>query len=167
MISNANVYLAIAEQALMESKRLDEAARMPKPDGNPGFVVTYDPEHTSFKQSLIAMVFAGIYLEAWLYVVGVGRLGKDEYMKIERKHYEEKLQALGVTDIETLATCKRFREARNDLVHEKAIEPLAIDETVFRTAQQEAEIAVSFVRYIVGLLRAPLTLAAADAGRRH
>jgi hypothetical protein len=163
MISNANVYLAIAERALAESKRLDEAARIPKPDGNPGFVITYDPEHTSFKQSLIAMVFAGIYLDALLYVAGVSQLGKDEYMKIDRKHYEEKLRALGVTDTETLARCKRFREARNDLVHEKAIEPLAIDGTAFRTAQQEAEIAVSFVRSIVGLLRAPLTLASADA----
>lgn len=163
MISNANVYLAIAEEALAESKRLDEAARIPRPDGQPGFVVTYDPEHMSFKQSLIAIVFAGIYLEALLYMVGVGQLGKDEYMKIDRKHYEEKLQALGVTDIETLATCKRFREARNDLVHEKAIEPLAIDGTAFRTAQREAEIAVSVVRSIDGLLRSPLTLAAADA----
>lgn len=166
MISNANVYLTIAEQALTESKRLDETARIPKPDGHPSFVITYDPEHTSFKQSLIAMVFAGIYLEALLYMVGVGQLGKDEYMKIDRKHYEEKLRALGVTDIETLATCKRFREARNDLVHEKATEPLAIDGTAFRIAQREAEIAVSFVRSIVSLLRAPLTSAAADAERR-
>ena len=167
MMSNAHVYLAIAEGALAESKRLDEATRIPRPDAQPGFVVTYDPEHTSFKQSLIAIVFAGIYLEALLYMVGVGQLGKDEYMKIDRKHYEEKLQALGVTDIETLATCKRFREARNDLAHEKAIEPLTIDGTAFRTAQREAEIAVSFVRSIVGLLQGPLTLAAADASRRR
>ena len=167
MISNANVYLAIAEEALAESKRLDEAARIPRPDGQPRFVVTYDPEHTSFKRSLIAIVFAGIYLEALLYMVGVEQLGRDAYMKIDRKHYEEKLQALGVTDIETLATCKRFRDARNDLVHEKAIEPLAIDGTALRTAQREAEIAVSFVRSIDGLLRARLTLAAADASRRR
>jgi hypothetical protein len=154
MISNANVYLAIAEQALAESKRLDKAARIPKSDGHPGFVITYDPERTSFKQSLIAMVFAGIYLETELYIVGMGQLGKDQYKKIEKKPYEEKLRALSVTDTETLATCKRLREARNDLVHEKAIEPLTIDRAEFRTAQREAEIAVSFVRSIVGLLRA-------------
>lgn len=158
MLSNANVYLAIAEEALAQSKQLDEASQRPKPDGQPGFVKTYDPEHASFKRSLVAMVFAGIYLEALLYIVGTDKLGKDEYMKIDRKHYEEKLRVLGVTDTETLTTCKRFREARNDLVHEKAIEPhVGVDETTFYTAQREAEIGVSFVRSIASLLRAPLT----------
>ena len=154
MMSNANVYLAIAEEALAESKRLDGATRIPRPDGQPGFVVTYDQERTSFKQNLIAIVFAGVYLEALLYIVGVHQLGKDEYMKLKWKN-EGKLRALGITDSETLATCKRFWETRHDLVHEKAIEPLEIDGTAFRTAQREAEIAVSFVRSINGLLRAP------------
>ena len=107
MILNANVYRAIAEDALAESKRRDEAPRIPRSDGQPGFAITYGPEHTSFKQSLIAIVFVGIYLEALLDMVGVGQFGKVEYMKIDRKHYEEKLQALGVTDIKLLATCKR------------------------------------------------------------
>ncbi|MFB3091860.1 MAG: hypothetical protein ACE1ZD_01530, partial [Dehalococcoidia bacterium] len=110
---------------------------------------------TSFKQSLIAMVFASIYLEALLYIVGTDKLGKDEYMKIDRKTYEEKLRALGVTDTETLTTCRRFREARKDLVHEKAIELHAgVGGTTFRTAQREAKIGVSFVRSIASLLRA-------------
>lgn len=153
MLSNAQVYLAIAEEALTESNRLDEATRTPKPDGEHGFVITYDPEHTSFKRSMIAIVFAGLYFEALLYMVGVERLGKDEYMKIDRKCYEEKLHALGVFDIETLATCKRFREARKDLVHEKAVGPYEMEKCTFRAAQCEAEIAVSFVKSIAGLLQ--------------
>ncbi len=152
MLSNANVYLAIAEEALAESKKLDEASQRPRPDGEPGIVKTLDPERTSFKQSLIAMVFAGIYLDALLYIVGTDKLGKDKYKKIDREHYEKKLRALGVTDTKTLTTCKRFREARNDLVHEKAIEPHAgVGGTTFRTAQREAEIGVSFVRSIASL----------------
>ena len=79
-MSNANVYIVIAEEALAESKQLDEASQRPKPDGQSGFVITYDPERTSFKQSLIAMVFAGIYLDALLYIVGMDKLGKDEYV---------------------------------------------------------------------------------------
>ncbi len=167
MMSNVNLYLAVAEEALAESRRLDEAARLPRLDGQPGFVITYDPKHTSFKQSLIAIAFAGIYLEALLYIAGLGQLGKEEYMKIDRKSYEEKLKALGVTDVETLATCKRFREARNDLVHEKAIEPLTFEGTAFRTAQREAEIAVTFVRSIAGFLRVPLTLAKTNLGQQR
>ncbi len=168
MLSNANVYLAIAEEALAESKKLDEASQRPGPDGEPGIVKTLDPERTSFKQSLVAMVFAGIYLEALLYMVGIDKLGKDEYMKIDRKHYEEKLRVLGVRDTETLKTCKRFREARNDLVHEKAIEPHAgIDGTTFHRAQREAEIGVSFVQSIESLLLVPQQVVPADRPADH
>ena len=155
MLSNANVYLAIAEEALAESKKLDEASQKPRPDGEPGIVKTLDPERTSFKQSLIAMVFAGIYLDALLYIVGTDILGKDKYKKIEFRRYEKKLRTLGITDTETLTTCKRFREARNDLVHEKAIAlHTRVDKATFRTAQREAKIGVSFVRSIASLLRA-------------
>ncbi len=155
MLSNANVYLAIAEEALAESKKLDEASQRPRPDGEPGIVKTLDPERASFKQSLIAIVFAGIYLEALLYIVGMDKLGKDEYRKIDYECYEKKLRALGVKDTETLKTCKRFREARNDLVHEKAIAlHTGVNRATFRTAQREAKIGVSFVRSIAILLRA-------------
>ena len=158
MLSNADVYLAIAEEALAESRKLDEAFIRPKPEGQPGTVKTFDPIRTSFKQSLIAMVFAGIYLESLLFIVGMEKLGKDEYMKIDRKIYEKKLQCLGVTDTKTLATCERFRKARNDLVHEKAIElHNGLDGATFYTAQREAEKGVSFVQSIAELLTAPPT----------
>jgi hypothetical protein len=154
MLSNANIYLTIAVEALKASKRLDEASRRPKPDGQPGFVVTLDPERKSFKQSLVAIVFAGIYLEALLYIVGVAKFGKGGYEKIDLQHYENRLVALGISDQETLKACKQFREARKDLVHEKAIDPQAVGEATFRAAQREAENAVAFVQSITGLLKA-------------
>lgn len=152
MISNLNVYLAIAEESLAESEWLEQSARAPKPDGEPGFIITYDPKQRSFKCSLIAITFAGIYLEALLYVVGVRRLGKSEYMKIDRKCYEEKLQSMGLTDSELLATCKRFREVRNDLVHEKAMEVFEVTEAKFHIAQRQARDALSFVKQVAELL---------------
>jgi hypothetical protein len=151
-LSNAKIYLDIAVDAYEMSKQIEVASRRPKPDGQPGFVITYDPK--SFKQSLIAIAFAGIYLEALLYIVGVGKLGKEGYNKIDRKEYEKKLEALGVTDPNTLGTCKKFREARNDLVHEKAIHPQAVGEVTFREAQREAGNAIAFVRSITDLLKA-------------
>ena len=152
MLSNLRVYLAIAEDALAESKRLTEEYRRPKQDGTEGFVVTYDPNQKSFQHSLIAIVFAGIYLDALLYIEGVKHLGKDEYDRIGRKHYEEKLTRLGVTDSIALTQCKAFREARNHLVHEKATELL--DVTVFHKGQDEAVTALSFVRSVPNLLAA-------------
>lgn len=156
MLSNADIYLAIAVEALEASKRLDEASRRPKPDGQPGFVITYDPARGSFKQSLIAIVFAGIYLDALLYIVGVTKLGKSHYRKIEHAKYETKLEALGVTDEKIVKTCEEFRKARNDLVHEKAIDPEEADGATILTAQHEAEIAVTFVQHMGELLRPPV-----------
>ncbi len=152
MLSNLTIYLAIAEDALAESQRLDAAARRPKPSGEPGFIITFDPDRQSFKQSLIALVFAGVYLDALICLVGTQRLGKDEYLKIDRKTYEKKLAALGISDQTCLSTCKRFREARNDLVHEKAIEMQETNTAKLRRTQEEAEVGVVFVRSVAAAL---------------
>lgn len=155
IITNLNVYLAIAEDASAEAMRLLEAGRVPRPDGQPGYIITsFDPERKSFKQSLIAIAFAGMYLEALFGLVGNARLGKDLYKKIDghRYTYEEKLSLLGVLDPTILASCKRFREARNDLIHEKAIDLEALRGVQIRTAQKEAAFGVEFVKSIRGRL---------------
>lgn len=152
-MSNVNAYLAIANDALATSRRATESHRRPKPDGSPGWIITPDPTRSSFRNSLIAVVFAGVYLDALLYIVGTQRLGRDEYRKIERREYETKLRKLQITDSSTLEACKRFREARNDIVHEKAgeVEPSTVSK--LRFAQDEAEHAVAFVVRVGGLLR--------------
>src|SRR6516165_7253703 len=118
MITNIDVYFAIAEESQAEAERLENLARRPNPDG--GFIITYDPERKSFKNSLIAITFAGIYLESLLYIVGVKKFGRDEYDKKydRKKSYEDKLRLFGVTDETLLAEAKHFREMRRDLVHE-------------------------------------------------
>ena len=55
LLTNAHIYRAIAEEALAEAVRLDTAAKLPKPDGSPGFVIQLDPERKSFKKSLVAI----------------------------------------------------------------------------------------------------------------
>ncbi len=153
MLSNVTVYLAIADTALAEAQRLDAEGRRPKPNGEPGFIITFDPDQQSFKQSLIALVFAGVYLEALMYLVGIQRLGKREYLKIDRKKYEEKLLALGICDQELLSAGKRFREARNDLVHEKAVAIQEINASELKKAQHEAEVGVAFVRSVANAFK--------------
>jgi hypothetical protein len=155
VMTNVRVYLAIAEDAAAESKRLLEEGRTPKPDGQPGYVVTHDPERRSFKQSFIAIAFAGMYLEALLALVGRERLGPELYKKVDRAHttYEEKLRLLGVSDPDILAGCKRFREARNDLMHEKPVDLESLDRGEWRTAQDEASFGIETVRAITKELR--------------
>jgi len=52
MVSNLDVYLAIAEDALAESERLEKFARSPKPDNEPGFIIKYDPEKSPLRAAL-------------------------------------------------------------------------------------------------------------------
>ena len=152
MISNADIYLAIAEEALAESQRLRALATSPMPDGLPGHVVAWDPQRKSFKQSLIAIAFAGVYLEAVLYAVGASRLGKSKYKKVEGT-YEQKLKALGITDPAVLKECERFRKSRNDLVHEKAVEPQDFDTSSVRFAQHEAASGLALVKSLAAALQ--------------
>lgn len=63
LISNLDTYLIIAEETLEKSERLSSNARTPKPNDEPGFIIKYDPKSESFKNSLISITFAGIYLE--------------------------------------------------------------------------------------------------------
>jgi hypothetical protein len=153
LLTNLHVYLQIAEDAAAESRRLLEEGRRPKPDGQPGYIVTWDPDRRSFKQSLIAIAFTGMYLEALLALVGKERLGKDQYKKIDRFTYEEKLKKLGVSDSSLLLDCKRFREARNDLVHEKALDLGELTPSTMRTAQEEASLGIELVKAIADALR--------------
>ena len=83
-------------------------------------VIAHDPSRRSFKQSLIAIAFAGIYFEALLFVVGMARLEARWLREMDRKSYEEKLKALGVTEEDVVAAARRLRLSRNDLVYEKA-----------------------------------------------
>lgn len=96
VLTNLGVYLWIAEEALSESTQLLEIGRSPKPDGQPGYILSLDPERKSFKQSFIAIAFSGMYLEALFGLAGNARLGQVLYNKIERRTtYEEKLRLLG------------------------------------------------------------------------
>ena len=149
VLTNLSVYLAIAEEALAESTRLSEVGRTPRPDGQPGYIISWDHERKSFKQSLIAIAFAGMYLEALFGLIAKENLGKDLCKKIDRFSYEEKLGLLlGVYEKSVLASCTRFRKARNDLMHEKALDIETLGPSEIRTAQEEAVFGVEFVKSI-------------------
>ncbi len=143
--SNASVYRAIAEEANAEAQRLWGDARTPKSDGSDGYVIALDPQRRSFKQSLVAIAFAGIYLEALLYLVGTQRMGKKWKSEFDGKTYEDKLSGLGHTTPDLLASAKRLRLSRRDLVHEKAVPVEALPGTELRWAHKEAAFAVAFI----------------------
>ncbi|HUZ91202.1 MAG TPA: hypothetical protein VMU78_04795 [Methylocella sp.] len=149
MITNVDVYFAIAEEALAESERLEKLARRPKPDGDPGVIVTYDPERKSFKNSLVAIVFAGMYLDALFYILGAKQFRKAQYnKKHNNKSLEEKLPLFGLSDKDLLAEAKRFRKRRRELVHEKAVQISDLTVDTIYIAQEEAKKALSLVKKV-------------------
>ncbi|MFX0203726.1 MAG: hypothetical protein ACFFCW_47110 [Candidatus Hodarchaeota archaeon] len=135
VITNIAIYKAIADEAHQKMVQLMEAGRRPKPDGSAGWIITYDPNQTSFKQSMISIVFTGMWLEALMHLLVVKKYGKDKFKEYDFEPYEKKLQLLGCTDKKLLDRVSRFRKTRKSLVHEKA----HFDFGEIKKAQDEAE----------------------------
>ena len=152
LLTNVHVYRAIAEEAFSEASRLEVEARRPKPDGAPGYVISLDPSRSAFKQSLIAIAFSGVYLEALLFLRGTQRLGDQWLQEFDRKTYEEKLKHLGVTDESLIQSAKRLRMVRRELVHEKAAANGNLAPGKNYWAQVEAAEAIALIRNISSLL---------------
>jgi hypothetical protein len=127
----------------------------PKPDGSPGYVVRFDPERRGFKSAMIAIVFCGMHIDALIYIRLRERFGRDSARKLDRKPHEERLNALGISEHELIARVVAFREARKDLVHEKAEDMEEISLTEIRTAQRVADQAISLMDEMRSALVAP------------
>ena len=152
IITNIDVYWSIAEEA-HGAMRADLAKSMtPKPNGETGFIIRRDSDRRSFKNAMVAIAFAGMYLDALLYITLHSRFGRADARKVDRLPHEERLEKLGVTDSAMLNRVKRFREVRRDLVHEKAVELADIGCQPMHTAQDAADNAISLMRDIRGLL---------------
>ena len=135
VITNIEIYKAIADEAYQKMVQLMEAGRPPKPDGSAGRTIIYDPNQNSFKQSMISIVFTGIWLESLFHLLIVDNYGKEKFKEYDFKSYEEKLQLLGCMEQNLLDRVLRFRKTRKSLVHEKA----HLDDGEIKLAQDEAE----------------------------
>lgn len=155
VITNIDVYLAIAEEA-HANMRADLAKSItPKPNGEPGYIMRSEPDRRSFKNAMITIAFAGMYLEALLYTTLQKRFARPDALKFDRLPYEERLKRLGITDPDLHNKIKAFREARRDLVHEKAVETANVEDQVMHVAQDTADSAMSLLQDIRGLLTTP------------
>ena len=142
VLTNVGVYRSIADEAYREMSADMDANVRPGPEGSDVVIKTFDPKQRSFKQAMISVVFTCIWLEATLHLLIVGKLGREGYKSIDRSIYRDKLTLLGCGDEELLRYAERLREARRELVHEKAY--LEFNDAgeftgELRTAQDEAE----------------------------
>ena len=149
-------FYRIAQEAIA-FVRADQKARVrPKPDGQPGSVLIWDPAQRGFKTSFVAIVFSGIFIEAALHQLIASRKGIDEAKRTDKWTYEKKLRLLGCGDESLFEHSKEYTIARREIVHEKAY----LDDGNLHIAQQEAERAFELVEKIVELfdLRTKLSL---------
>ncbi len=146
IITNVAVYREVMEEAYASMREAMRKHCRPKSNGEPGLIKTYDPSRKSFKQAMICIVFAGMWVEAELHIQLGWRRGKDVAKEADRKTWEEKLRKFGVCDEDLLEKVCEFRKSRKDLVHEKAL----FTQDYFSAAQDSAELAYR----VVGLVEA-------------
>jgi hypothetical protein len=140
VLTNSQLYRDIAIESWRQSQVALDAHRQPKSEGSGGYVSRRDPTFASFKQAMIAIVFAGMYLEARLWVVGSARVGTVAYKTTDKKALEERVTHLGITDSALIADLKEYREARKDLVHEKTPHFVGAEEDGFLVSTQPVSI---------------------------
>lgn len=143
ILTNVGIYRSIADEAYREMSADMDANVRPGPEGSDVVIKTFDPEQRSFKQAMISVVFTCIWLETVLHLLIVKKLGKETYTKgVDHSVYEDKLTLLDCRDEELLKNAERLRQARRELVHEKAHSNFS-DAGEFtgeiRAAQDEAE----------------------------
>jgi hypothetical protein len=143
--TNIRVFYQIAQESIAAVRADLAANRRPKPNGEPGFIIRWDPDRKGFKTAFVAIVFSGIFIESALHILIAQRLGVGTAESEDRKTYEEKLELLGCTDADLVGRCMEYRNSRKAIVHEKAF----LDDDTFCTAQDEAEKAIALVDLIV------------------
>ena len=151
IFTNVVVYRELASESLEAAEAFFEATRRQKDDGSGGHILTRDPARQSLKHSFIAIAFAGMYIEAALWLYGSRKLGVEKYTPIDLWKLETRLRPLGLEDNDLEAKLKEYRETRKEMVHEKAV-PFSQDRTPTRYAQREARKAVEVMLQIQRIL---------------
>lgn len=143
--TNIRVFYHIAREAHVAMEKESSSRKRPRPNGEPGWILTYDPEQKSFKNAFITIVFCGVFIEALFHLLIVKRKGLAVFKKYDRKPYGEKLQLLGCNDQAILGKANQYQTVRNEVIHEKAY--LTMDS--FRIAQKDAVLAMDLVNQVV------------------
>lgn len=143
--TNVRVFYEVAQASYEIMRKELDLHRKPKPNGEPGWIITWNPDHKCFKKALVTIVFCGVWLESILHLLIVKNKGIESFKKNDRKTYGHKLKLLGCSDDSILKLCERLRKARIEIVHEKAY----LDNKSLLAAQTEAESAIELVNKVV------------------
>ena len=143
--SNVVSYKDIIDEAFSRILTLEEN-NVPKNDGSDGKIIKFDPNQQSLKQSMIVVVFAGMWLEAFFHQEIIKQKSKNQYSENSNKSYKEKLELIGISAPSILEKAVGFQKTRNDLIHEKVY----FDRGEIKIAQTEAKHAYEIIEHVSG-----------------
>ena len=141
IFTNLQVFYKITKEAYVSMNEDIISGRIPKPGGEPGWIITYDPDQKCFKNALITIVFCGVWLESLLHLLIVDRKSIEIFKKYDQKSLEDKIQLLGCDDQSIIDLCEHFRKIRREIVHEKA----HLDFDKCQMAEKEAKKAMDLI----------------------
>ena len=153
IFSNVRSFYAIAKESFNEVKAEEKKNTRPKPNGESGYIKTFDPNQKGFKNALVTIVFCGVCLESLLHLLIGKRLGPHECKKTDNHSYKEKVILLGCQDKAIIDGCEHFRKCRKEIVHEKAY----FDKGGSRIAQTEAAKAIELLDSICQFFKIKLS----------
>lgn len=110
-----------------------EKEKISKEGGSNGYAINYDPDLNTFRQSMITIVFAGMWLEQTIYEEILSRTGLDIVRRYNSKEYREWLIRLEIVSAEVLDEIDAFMSAREILMNSTIVNDKSIE-----TAQKEA-----------------------------
>jgi hypothetical protein len=145
LMTNFRLYYEIAKESHESMNYHLETHRRPKQNGEDGWILSPDPERKSFKAAFIAIVFSGMFLEALLHLLIVERKGLEVFDEYDWKKYEDKFELLDCKDPEIMKLSKELREARKEIVHEKA----HLNRDTFNVAQINAKNAIILIDKVI------------------
>lgn len=146
IVTNVSIIESIVHESHVQMTGLLEEGRTPKEDG--GYILKFDPNHTSFKLALTVLVFVGAALEAMWHQKAVVLKSKTFAEKADRecKSVPLKYECIGLKDATLLHNMRHYYGVRREIVHEKA--HTSKYQKLVSTAQTEADKAVDLLNSV-------------------
>jgi hypothetical protein len=121
-ISNIGHFKIIVQSTFSKWEELSKASVKANPHNPKGYVIVMPLKLERFRQGLVCIVFCGVYLEALFVIIGRKKFGVKYDKYYDKLIYEAKLTLFGCSDTKIISKCEQFRKARNDIIHEKALD---------------------------------------------
>lgn len=148
-ISSASIYRNISTESYFKMNACIDEGKFPKDDRSDRHTIKYDANLNAFRQSMIVIVFTGMWLEETLYQAIVSSTGLDIGKKNDFKTYQDWLVRLDIFETSLLDDVDEFMSTRALLMHTTNIDHNEI--LLAQTAAEHAQKIIGSISHVLGL----------------